>query len=324
VEPYAPVHAVPFGFECDPAFILRVASVIRKERPDIVHLHSRRGADILGGLAARMCHVPVVVLSRRVDDPVSDNLWNRVRFRRLCDHIVAISQGIYDVLAGAGIPQDRLSMVHSGIDTSQYNESRDRVWFETELGIGRSDIAIGVVAQLIDRKGHAFLMRAAPQILRQFPNTRLLFFGRGPAEGDLRKLADSLELGDRLIFAGFRQDMPRVYPNLDLLVHPALTEGLGVSLLQAAMSGVPIVAAKAGGIPEIVIDGQTGWLIPPSDIGAIENAVCSALGDPRQAETRAANARAHVDANFSIDQMVEGNLRVYQDLLRARGQAPDR
>ena len=265
-----------------------------------------------------MCHVPAVVLSRRVDDPVTDNLWNRVRFRKLCDRVVAISDGIYSVLIQAGVPKDRLSMVHSGIDMSQYSEQRDRAWFESALGIAQSEIAIGVVAQLIDRKGHAFLMRAMPEILRRFPNCRVLFFGKGPAEGDLRKLADDLELGDKLIFAGFREDMPRVYPNLDLLVHPALTEGLGVSLLQAATSGVPIIAAKVGGIPEIVIDGQTGWLIPPSDTQAIETAVLSALGDPEEAKARAQNARAHVQANFSIDQMVEGNLRIYQELLGAR------
>lgn len=262
-----------------------------------------------------MCHVPVVVLSRRIDDPISDNLWNRMRFRKLCDHVIAISQGIHNVLLEGGVPKNRLSMVHSGVDTSQYQESRERAWFEAEFGVRQDDIAIGVVAQLIERKGHAFLLKAMPEILHRFPNCRLLFFGKGAAEAELRQLAKDMNL-DGLIFAGFRQDMPRVYPNLDLLVHPAQIEGLGVSLLQAAVSGVPIVAAKAGGIPEIVIDGRTGWLIPPSDVTAIEQAVCSALADPTGAKRRAQDARSHVDANFSIEQMVEGNLRVYQELLR--------
>ncbi|MDO8585843.1 MAG: glycosyltransferase family 4 protein [Armatimonadota bacterium] len=315
----APVYAVPFRSAGELGFIFRAARVIRRVKPDIVHLHSRRGADVLGAMAARLCRAPAVITSRRVDDPIRRNLWNRVRFGPLCDRVVAISEGIRNVVIAGGVPESKVSLVHSAVDVAQYRKPRDRRWFETEFGLQGDELAVGVIAQLIRRKGHAFLLRAMPDILRTVPKCRLLFFGQGGDESELRDLVDSLGLSDKIIFAGFRTDMERILPNLDLVAHPALTEGLGVSLLQAAAAGAPIVAAAAGGIPEIVLHLKTGWLIPPSDSAAISEAVCSALTDRDLAQRLARNAREHVEANFGLDQMIEGNLKVYREALAARG-----
>lgn len=319
VEGSAPVRAVPFRRELDVSFIWRAVRIIREEDPDVVHLHSRRGSDIMGSIAARLCRVPVVVISRRVDDPIRQNLWNRIRFQSLCDRVVAISEGIRLVVLEAGIPEDRVRLVHSAVNTSEYRLPRERGWFASEFAVAEGECALGVVAQLIERKGHAFLLRAMPEILRRFPRCKLLFFGKGPAEAYLRKLVESLGLTGVVTFVGFRDDLPRILPNLDLVVHPALNEGLGVSLLQVAACGVPIVAAAVGGIPEIIIDGQTGWLIPPSDSQAIEEAVCEALGTPDLRDRIVRAALEHVEANFGLSQMVEGNLRVYFDTLLAKG-----
>jgi glycosyltransferase involved in cell wall biosynthesis len=111
-------------------------------------------------------------------------------------------------------------------------------------------LLVGVVAQLIERKGHRFLLDALPALIAARPNLQLVFFGKGPLAGLLQERIDGEGLADHVRLAGFRDDLTDLLPCLDLLVHPATMEGLGVSLLQASAAGVPIVASRAGGIPE--------------------------------------------------------------------------
>jgi glycosyltransferase involved in cell wall biosynthesis len=133
---------------------------------------------------------------------------------------------------------------------------------------------------------------------------------------------------DRVSLPGFRDDLARILPAIDLLVHPALMEGLGVALLQAAACGIPLVAARAGGIPEVCIDGETGWLVEPDDPPALAAALNAALGDPAEARRRGLAGRRLVERSFSIPAMVEGNRSAYLAVLggrsrRRRTRAPD-
>jgi glycosyltransferase involved in cell wall biosynthesis len=173
---------------------------------------------------------------------------------------------------------------------------------------------VGMVAQFIARKGHRHLLRAIPDILRSVPRVKFIFFGKGPPD-KLRKLCQTLGIEENVHFAGFREDLERVLPCLDLLVHPAEMEGLGVSLLQAAASGVPIVATEVGGIPEVVKDGINGCLIPPRDPKAISQAVVKLLSDPEGARRMGAEGKRIVEREYSIESMVEGNLRAYEKVL---------
>lgn len=311
------VHPVRIFCDCDPTLAVRVYSVVKKVKPDIVHLHSRRGAEILGGIAARSAHVPAVVLSRRVDDQVRMGLLGRLKYNVLPDKIVAISDGIRKVLRDGGIREDKLELVHSAVVTSQFQCQRDRKWFETELGVSEDTPVIGVIAQLIGRKGHRYLFSALPEIIKEFPSVKTLVFGKGPLQSQLEGLVCEQGISDCVQFAGFRTDMDRILPNLDIVVHPALREGLGVSLLQAALVGVPIVASAVGGIPEIVIDGETGYLTQPGDVDAISSSILKLLRDPELARQLGENGRKLVFSEFSVDQMVEGNLRVYRDVLKS-------
>ncbi|MCJ7500173.1 glycosyltransferase family 4 protein, partial [bacterium] len=120
------------------------------------------------------------------------------------------------------------------------------------------------------------------------------------------------------LFAGFREDLDRIMGCLDLVIHPALMEGLGVSLLQAASAGVPIVGTRVGGIPEIVRDGVNGYLVPPSDTPAVTQATLKVLGDPDHGRQLGRNSKKIVSENFSIDAMVEGNLSIYREVLKRK------
>jgi glycosyltransferase involved in cell wall biosynthesis len=311
-KPFAEVHGMRMEGDMDVMLIPRLYRLIRATRPDIVHLHSRIGADVMGGIAARLAGVPIVH-SRRQDNP--EKPWMVALKYRLHDRVVAISEGIGRVLLAEGLPPGKLRVVRSAVDARPFQQAPDRPWFRAEFGLPEDSLAIGVVAQLISRKGHRFLLQAMPRLMERFPALHVIFFGKGPAEADLRELARKLRLDGRVQLAGFRDDLPRILPCLDLLAHPALMEGLGVSLLQAASAGVPIVASRAGGIPEAVRDGVNGLLVPPGDAEALGEAVGRVLGDPELARRMGEAGRELVAREFSVDGMVEGNLAIYRELL---------
>lgn len=312
----AVVHAVPMTGDLDLKFLSRLTGIIRKEKPHLIHLHSRRGADVLGGVAARLTGTKCV-LTRRVDNP-EPPILARVKYR-LYDRIITISEGITRVLTREGVPPEKLVLVPSAVDTSGFGKPADRDWFRKEFRLPENALACATVAQLIPRKGHADLLAAVPAILEAVPRARFLLFGKGPLEGALRRTCGDLGIGEKVYFAGFRDDLERVFPCLDLLIHPALMEGLGVSLLQASASGVPIVGARAGGIPEAVADGVTGILVEPGQPEALADAAVSILSDPALAGKMGAEGKKLVRERFSIEAMVRGNLEVYREMMEEQG-----
>jgi glycosyltransferase involved in cell wall biosynthesis len=306
------VYEVPLRGDHDLPFIWRLKRIIDRERPDLVHLHSRRGADILGGLAAKMAGVKSVV-SRRVDNPESPFV---VKWKyRLFDRVITISQAIAEVLLREGLPSEKLDCVRSAVDVEAYQGRCDRAWFRQTFGLREGDLTMAMVAQLIPRKGHQVLLQAMPGLIAAFPNLRLLIFGQGHLQGELQALIDKMGLQERVLMAGFRKDLPAILPCLDLLVHPALMEGLGIALLQAASAGLPIVAVEAGGMPEAVEDGVTGRLVPAGSVDALADALRQLLADESLRRRMGASGREKMRREFSLERMVEGNLRVYRGLI---------
>ena len=305
------VHELPLRGDHDLPFIWRLKSIIQQERPDLVHLHSRRGADVLGGIAARLAGVKSVV-SRRVDNPESPFV---VKWKyRLFDRVVTISQGIAEVLLREGLPAAKLVCVPSAVDVEAFQEDCDRQRFRETFGLREGDLVMAVVAQLIPRKGHRFLLQAMSALMADYPNLRLLVFGQGPLEGELRGQIKALGLEQVVTMAGFRTDLPSLLPCLDLLVHPALMEGLGIALLQAASAGLPIVAVEAGGMPEAVEDGVTGRLVPAGSADALVDALRPLLADETLRRRMGESGREKMRREFSLARMVEGNLQVYREL----------
>jgi glycosyltransferase involved in cell wall biosynthesis len=310
--PVAEVHGLTMRGDADLLLVPRLARLIRASRPDLVHLHSRIGADLMGGIACRLTGVPVVH-SRRVDNP--EPRWQVALKYRLHDRVIAISEEIGRVLISEGLPVEKLRVVRDAVDWEHYARPGDRTAIAARLGVPAEGLWLGVVAQLIERKGHRFLLRALPPLVAEYPDLRLFFFGRGPLAAELEQEVQRLGLTGHVTLAGFRDDLDEVLPCLDLLVHPALKEGLGVSLLQAASAGVPIVASRAGGIPEAVRDGQNGFLVPPGDVTALGEALSNLLADPVRRHALGIGGRRLIAEEFSIDAMVDGNLAVYLDLL---------
>ena len=308
----ARVLPMKMGGDGDIGLAFRLARLIRAEQPDLVHLHSRRGADTWGGLAARLAGVPCV-LSRRVDNP--ESRWAVALKYRLYDHVITISEGIRQVLLSEGLAPQKVSCVRSAVDATPYLPPVDRAAFRAEFGLPPDALVAGVVAQLIPRKGHRYLLSALPGLLERHPNLQVLIFGQGPLEAELRAEVESRNLAAAVRFTGFRHDLPRWLGGLNMLIHPADMEGLGVSLLQASAAGVPIVTSRAGGLPEAVQDGVTGILCPPGDVAALAAAIDRLAGDAALRARFGAAGRARILAEFSIDAMVDGNLAIYRQVL---------
>lgn len=308
----AEVHGLTMGGDLDLGLIPRLIRLIDVCQPDLVHLHSRAGADLLGALAAHARRLPVV-LSRRVDNP--EPRWVVAAKYRLYDRVIAISHGIGRVLLAAGLPPAKLRVVRSAVASSPDTQPCDRAWAAKALGLANDGPWLGVAAQLIPRKGHRFLLAGLPDLLATFPGLEVIFFGQGPLAEPLRRQIDAMDLARHVHLAGFRRDLPRCLPCLDLLVHPALMEGLGVALLQSAAAGVPIVATRVGGIPEAVVDGMTGRLVPPADTPALVSACRDLLGDPERRQRLGAAGKRRIEAEFSPTVMAAGNLAVYREIL---------
>ncbi|MET0122206.1 MAG: glycosyltransferase [Candidatus Thiodiazotropha sp. 6PLUC9] len=311
-ESVAEVYEIPMRGDLDLGFILRLRKIIRQVEPDLIHLHSRRGADVLGGIAGRLCGIKSV-LSRRVDNPESPLV---VKWKyRLYDRVIAISQGIADVLLEEGVPKEKLACVRSAVDVEAYQKSCDRAWFRDQFKLPEDALVMATVAQLISRKGHRFLLQSMPRLINRFPNIRWLIFGKGPLQQALETEIAELGLQSHIQMAGFRDDLSSIYPCLDLLVHPALMEGLGIALLQSASAGLPIVAVDAGGMPEVVEDGVNGRLVPGASVEVLGDAVEQLLADESLRRQMGESGREKMRRSFSVEQMVEGNLNVYRSLL---------
>jgi glycosyltransferase involved in cell wall biosynthesis len=307
--------ALPCAGDLDLGFVWRLRRILHREKPDIVHCHSRRGADFLGGQAASMVGIPAIV-SRRVDNAESA-LMAALRYRRFAK-IVAISDNIADVLRNAGISDERLSVIRSAVDVGQMQSLPKRDYLEDEFGIAVDAIAIAIVAQLIPRKGHQYLLEALATLKDRFPAVRLVAFGGGVLDKELKRLTAALGLSDRVQFAGFRDDLDEYLASFDMLVHPATREGLGVAMLKASAAGLPVIAFDVAGARETVRPETTGLLVPAGDSQALAAAIARLIEDTALRRRLGDNGRKRMQEEFSIDHMVDEYLKTYEAVRDAR------
>lgn len=313
-RPWARVVEMRMGGELDILLPGRLRRLMDETRPDLVHVHSRRGVDVWGGIAARRAGIPAV-LSRRVDNP--EPRWLAHWKYGLYARVVAISEGIRQVLLQEGIVPEHVVTVRSAVDPAPYQHACERDTFRETFGLPEHALTLGVIAQLIPRKGHRHLLAILPEIVHRHPEVRVLFFGQGAHRPQLERQVEQLGLARHVLFTGFRDDLARWLPCLDMIVHPADMEGLGVSLLQASAAAVPVISTRVGGIPEAVRDGETGLLVRPGDTAGLKNAMLLLLADAGTRHAMGQAGRRYVLDMCGTQAMVEGNLSVYRTLCPA-------
>lgn len=312
--PFAKVHSIPIAGDTDPRPFFHLRRLLRTLRPDLLHIHSRRGADLWGPLAARRARLPFIV-SRRVDnrEPAPMMRWKL----RGASQIVGISERICEVLRQMGLPPERIRCIRSGVDLRRYQPRLRSGRLHAEFNLPSDAPLIGMVAQFIPRKGHADLVAAARSILARHPFAVFLLFGKGSLREEIEQQVNRAGVAPAFRFPGFRDDLPELLPELDLLVHPAHMEGLGVAVLQAMACGLPVVAGNAGGLPEIVRSGENGYLVPPGDPGILAERINELLADPIERQTMGAQARDFVVRACSLEATAAANGALYLETLRA-------
>jgi len=304
--------AVALRGEADLLSAWRVARFARREAVDIFHAHTSH-AHTVACLARALARRGKVVVSRRVSFPPKGDPLNRWKYA-LPDRIVAVSGRVGEVLREAGVAPSRVTVVHSAVDPARLEVPPVP---RANLGVPEGVPLLLSAGALVGHKDHDTLLRALPAVLEAFPEARLRIAGEGALRPALEETIVALGLADRVALLGHRDDVPGLVRAADLYVSSSWSEGLGTSVLEALCCGTPVAATVAGGVPEMVIDGETGRLVPARDPGALAAAVVAALQDPDGARTMAERGRRHVEEHFVVDRMVEGNLAVYRELLGA-------
>ena len=295
-----------------------LARLVRDLTPDVIHAHDAH-AIAVASLARSLFGPrpsPPLIASRRVDFHIRGNPFSRWKYRRV-DRFICASAAIRDMLAGDGVPPERTIVVHEGIDVDRIERAPARD-LHREFDLPPGCPIAGNVAALVPHKGQRHLVDAAALLVREVPGARVLIVGAGDLESALADQIRRLRLDGRVILTGFRADVPSVLQGLDLFVMSSVTEGLGTSVLDAMAAGLPVVGTRAGGIPESVVDGQTGLLVPPGDAPALARAIADLLRNAAKRRAFGAAGRQRARAAFSAERMVDETAAVYAAVAGAR------
>jgi glycosyltransferase involved in cell wall biosynthesis len=298
--------------DLDVRSVAKLRRLIRREDYDIVHLHTKR-AHALSLWLAHKSPRPKYLVTRRMDYPESSNWYTRCLYNRKVHGVVAISQRIVELLIEAGVRDDAIRLIHSGVDPRPFEAAAQK-------SAPRSgSIVVGMVAVLEERKGHRLLLEAARRLKEQGCRISYRFAGEGSLKQALEATAYNLGLKEDVHFLGFVSDVPGFLADVDVVVLPSLFEGLGVSVLEAMAAGKAVVASRAGGLPELVIDAATGFLVEPHDVAGLADAIAKLAGDRSLMVRMGQRGRERLEKNFTMEQMARKNEDYYYSLLQSIG-----
>ncbi|MFB3819674.1 MAG: glycosyltransferase family 4 protein [Candidatus Methylomirabilales bacterium] len=314
-----PVTSLRLGRGPTPAAVARIAGHLRRARVELVVTHSSVDAWC-AGLAGRVAGVPVVRM-RHLSVPVAANPLSRLVYTRLCDRVVTTAEAIRQLLIDRlGLPPKKVVSIPTGIDTAAFDPAAaDGSALRRELGLDSRVPLLGMAAVLRSWKGHLVFLEAFRRVRERRPDVQAVLVGEGPYRPIIAEAVTAHSLRDAVRLLGHRDDMPAVLAALDLVVS-ASTGGEGVpqALLQALAMERPVVASAAGGVGEIVRPGETGWLVPVGDAGALAEGILAALGEPRRASELGRAGRRLVAASYSLDRMGSQVVRCYREVLEER------
>ena len=304
--PLAPMN------EVDLASAWKLSRIIRRFAPAVVHAHDPHAVS-MAGLALSFgapTPRPLVIASRRVDFHLQGNSFSQWKYRQV-DGFIAASGAIRDILVHDGIPASRVEVVHDGIDVEKIGHL-PAVDLHAEYWLPHGAPVVVNVGALVGHKGQRHLIEAMPLVMREVPDAHLVIFGEGDLRAALEKQVKHLSLDKRVLLPGFREDVLALVKSSDLFVMSSVTEGLGSAVLDAMAMGLAVVGTRAGGIPEAVVDGQTGLLVEPGAPAPLAAAIVRMLKDPALRRRYGEAGRVRVNECFGVERLVEGTLAAYQ------------
>jgi L-malate glycosyltransferase len=297
--------------------LLRLTRLLRREHVDVLHTHTLAAANTLGRLSGRLAGVPVVSHLHIENHFRPATRWllrgldNRTA--RRCAGLIAVSEDTRRAYKRQGYPEDRIDVVYNGVDL----EGRTAPDLRAEFDLPDDAPLVGEVARLCDVKGQRELIQA----LRELPDARVVLVGAdleqdGAFQTSLEEEADRLGVLDRVVFAGRRTDADAVLGAFDVVALPSWTEGLPLVVLEAMAQRRPVVATPVGGTPEVVADGETGFLVPARDPATLARALRRLLDDPALRWRMGEAGRRRVEDRFSAEAMTRQVLALYDEVAR--------
>jgi glycosyltransferase involved in cell wall biosynthesis len=297
--------------------------LILKEKPDIVHTHSSK-SGIIGRLAAKIAAVPHIIHTPHGHvfyghfGPFASKvfLWIEKVFSRFTDCMVALTDGEKDDYINLSVcSPEKLYKIHSGVDVNKFMHANgNRVEKRRSLGLDQNEAVIGFVGWLLPIKGPDYLLKAMDYVWDGHPEAALVLVGKGDMDVDLRAEALKKNANGKVKFLGWREDIDEIMPLFDMLVLPSLNEGMGRVLVEAMAAGKPVVASRVGGIPDLVRNDETGYLVPPADEKALGDGIKKLLDDPEKAKQMGQRGKERC-RQFSLEAMIEKLDNLYSDLL---------
>ncbi len=326
VEPVPELVRHPDPVE-DVLALRRLYTLMRQRRYHIVHTHTTK-AGIVGRLAARFAQVPIVIhtphghafhayLNRTGSAALR---WTERSLARWTDRIVCLTATERQDHVRLGIgPLEQFEVIHSGVDLERFKQARiDPKEKRRELGLPLHGPLVGCVARLVPVKGVEDLLAAVPEVLAVIPQATVVFVGDGPLRPMLERRAAAMGLNGSVAFVGLRGDIPELMRLFDVVALPSLNEGMGKAAVEAMAAGCPVVGSRISGIQDVIVDGQTGLLVPPRAPGALARAITRCLTDA--AFARAIGQRASIAAeSYGIEPMIVKLDRLYRQALDTKG-----
>ena len=295
----------------------RLARLLRRLDPDVVHAHDAHAVALAAAALSLAGAGPRarLVAARRVDFGLARNAFSRWKYRQV-DRFICASAAIRSLLEAAGIPPERTSVVYEGVDVERIR-AVPALDLHKAFQLPRGAPIVGNVAALVPHKGQRHLIDAAARVVRHVPDARFLIAGEGELEDSLRRRIAGLGLEKHVLLAGFRPDVIALHQGFDLFVMSSTTEGLGTSALDAMACGKAVVATRAGGLAEVVADGETGLLVPVRNAEALADAIVTLLRDAALRARCGAAGLARVRSAFDAGRMVRETAAVYESLVAA-------
>ncbi|MFA6451258.1 MAG: glycosyltransferase family 4 protein [bacterium] len=315
-----PVRIAPIPPLKHPAAPLRVLNgvnsmidIINESEISLIHSNTPARGALIAGLAARRAAIPAVWHVRIQDrDPILD----RAIFD-LYKIILTNSDSVGKKFARFPGASEKVRTAHNPVDLESFYPSDADPLVRASLGATPGDILVGGVGRMVTFKGHKYFIEAADRIARGFSgsNIRFAIIGDGPLLEDCKKQALASAAANRIVFTGHRDDIPAIMNALDLFVLPSIAEHFGRVVIEAMACRKPVIGTRAGGVPEIIEDGETGLLVPPSDSGSLAEAILSLASEPSRRQKIGAASRERAELLFSIPKHAEAVMAIYDEML---------
>ena len=298
----------------NPLSVLRMRHLINSEGIDIVNTHSSTDSWVTTVAAKLSGAKPIIIRTRHLSTPISRSFSSRLIYDVWPDAVMTTGERIrQQMIEVNGFDGSRIVSVPTGADLARFDPERVVPCFE------KKGFLVGMVSVLRRWKGHEYFLKAIPEILKVAPKASFLIVGDGPQRENLRKLVSEMALGEKVMMPGHMEHIPEIMASLDVLVHPSFAnEGVPQSILQAFAMKKPVIASDAGAIKEIVIDGETGFLIAPKDSARIAEKVIALYECPEMGRRFGLEGRRRVEKSCSMEVMLDKIEELYGKVLASR------